>query len=487
MVPLFIDSFGKDGYGVIILLGTILSFSILAEFGINAGLVRYLTKCSAIDDHESFNEYFNTGLVIYIGIWIILALSLYIFSPALARLFEVPLIYFDEMVLLLRTFGIITLFSSFTIPLFGSIASSYNRYDLKNYRETIIGTLSVLTIILAVEVFNIDIIQWAIITIAFQLVTFITICTIGFKLAPHLKITPRYFRKKKLKDMLSFGLITFIGGWSRKMKINADPLILSNFFGPVVIPVYRAGVSMPSHTRPLIAALSGQIHAVSTNLFTKGEFKKFNKVFETGTKFTLLMAVPMLLIFLFYAEEILIVWLGDSLSNKDIAIAANCMRAMAFIDFCFYMEGSSYAVLYAMNKLKFMTFTDLLLGVTNIVSSILLVQYSALGIFGVLVPTMVLECLARPLYLYYTAGMMGFPKEKIFNKIYLPILLVLIANALFILLLKTLIAPDNLFYLLTNGFLLGVFWVISTWILGLNSSDKKDVVETLKLQRFVKS
>lgn len=480
LIPIFIDEFGKDGYGIVILISSILSFSVLFEFGIRSGLVRFLAKCQASEDHQNFNEYFNTAIVIYLTIWVVLACVLIATAPFICIQFGIPEKYNEISILLLRTFGVITIFWSFVTPIFSAVTSAFNRYDITNYRQSILGTVSIVTIILAVKYLKIGIVGWAVLTAFFDFVTVCSIIFITFKLAPFLKMSATYYRRSKLSDMLGFGFISFIGWWSRKMKVDADPLILSSIFGPSVIPVYRAGVSMPSHTRPLIAALSGQIHTISTTLYAKGDLKRFNKVFETGTKYTLLMGVPMLVGFLFFSDDILSLWLGTRFTENELAVAAMCMQGMAIIDFCFYLEGSSYAVLYGMNKLKFMTFTDIGLGIINITSSILLVKYSSLGVPAVLLPTIMLEGVARPLYLYYTAGVMGYTKTHILPRIYTPVLIALLVTSLAGWLAEELLPSISLTNLLLKGFLVAVCCVGAMWFIGLNNVDRQEIFYTLK-------
>jgi O-antigen/teichoic acid export membrane protein len=483
LVPIFIDELGKDGYGIIILLGTIISFSVLFEFGVRSGLVRFLAKSYARKEFHEFNVFLNTSFVIYVGVWVILSLLLFFFAPVLVETFNVSSAQRELTITLLRTFGIITMFWSFTSPIFSAVTSALNRYDVTNYRQSVLGMVSIVTIILAVKYLKVGIIGWAVLTIFFDAITSISIIVIAFRLVPQIRFSFHFFRKKELYEMLGFGFISFIGGWSRKMKIDADPLILSSFFSPAAIPVYRSGVSMPGHTRPLIAALSGQIHTVSTAVYSKGDTVRFNKVFETGTKYTLLMGIPMLLIFLFFAEDILTLWLGSRLTTEELYSARLCMQGMALIDFCFYLEGSAYAILYGMNKLKFMTFTDIFLGIINIGASIVLVKYSTLGIPSVLIPTIVLEGIARPLYLYYTAGVMGYDKALILPRIYIPSFLVLAVTGLSAWGIKLASPQISLFTLLAGAFLLGLVWLASTWLLGFTPQDRKDILHILKFSK----
>lgn len=483
LVPVFIDELGKEGYGIIILIGSITSLSVLFEFGIRAGLVRFLSHSNSLGRYDDFNKYINTSLVVYFTLWIALSNLLIICAPFIVDLFSVSDGQKSLAVLLLRTFSVLVLLVSFISPIFSAVSSALNRYDVTNYRQSFMSTFSIAVIIIAVKYFDVGIMGWAVLTIFFDVITTSLIVTIAYKLTPYLKLSINLFDFSKLREMIKFGIITFIGNWSRKMKIDADPLIISNYFSPIAIPIYRAGVSMPSHTRPLIAALSGQIHTVSTAFYATGDKARFEKVFETGTKFTLLMGIPAMVLFLFFSENILLLWLGDRFTPEELQSASLCMKGMALIDFCFYLEGSSYAILYGMNKLKFMTFTDIGLGVINIVSSVLLIKYSGWGIPSVLLPTIVIEGTVRPMYLFYTAGIMGYAKRNIMPKIYSPVFIVLLVTIGVAFGSSKIIPDDSILSLIGVGVLVGLVWVGSTWFFGLSKNDKSDVLQTLKLKK----
>ncbi|MBX9697303.1 MAG: oligosaccharide flippase family protein, partial [Alphaproteobacteria bacterium] len=336
LVPLFVQHMGKDAYGLIILLTTILSFAVLADIGIRAGVTRYMTRAISLEDHKEFNKVLNTGIVIYISIWFLLSIALLLGTNGLITLFNVPKVFESDCRLLLRTYGVISLFWSFTTPLFGAVSSATNRYDLSNYRELIIGTLSMVVLVLAIHFFDIGIIGWALITILTQIVTAITMIRVAFYLAPFMKISIRFFDFSKVKELLQFGGITFIGGWSRRMKIDADPLLISSVMGPSFISLYRSGVALSSHSRVLLASFTGQINSVSTNLHARGDHDRLVQLFERGTRLTLLMGVPVLTLFMVFSNEFIDLWLGTTFSSHERLDITRCCQGMALVDFCFY-------------------------------------------------------------------------------------------------------------------------------------------------------
>lgn len=484
IIPVFISELGVDGYGLIIVLTSILSFSVLADFGIRASLVRYLVISRDKDNHLESNEYINTGFALYIMIFIILGTLLYIIAPWLSDKMNVSDNLNLTFINLLRTYGIISIFISFTMPVFSAINASNNRYDIVNYRQSIIGTVSSIVLLIAVKYFQVGINGWAIISVFFSILTGGSIAYQGFKQAPYLKFHPQFINVKKILLIFKFGGIVTIGGWSRMMKIEADPLIIASLSGVSNASIYRSGVTLPSHTRPLIAAFAGQLHTITTEAHKDDNEIKLHLLFEKGSHYTLLMGSIMMLFFLFFSDIIINVWLGNVLSKNEIIQVVLCVKAMAIVDFCFYIEGSSYSILYAKNHLKFMTLTDLCLGVLNLLSSFLLFKYSDIGVVAVIIPTIIIEGSVRPFYLYYTAKVIKYKLCLVWPKILRPSISIMLIICFFTIgtsQIVNYIAPSFWIGLI---FQLSVFFIsslLALYNIGFSSDDRIYIKNKLNL------
>jgi O-antigen/teichoic acid export membrane protein len=473
IIPTFLHNLGKDAYGLIIVISSILAFSVFADLGIRASLVRYMVVSINKKNDRELNEYLNTASAMYFIISFILCTALYLSAGSLCNVFNVSLKYKETTILLLRTYGIASIFLSFVTPIFTAVTASQNRYDIANYRDTISGVLTSVALLVAVKYFHAGIVGWAIITITFQFLTTLSIIYIAFKLLPTIKFGIQYVNKSLVSPIIKFGSVVAIGGWSRMMKIDADPLILSSVYTPAEVALYRSGVSLPSQTRPLIAALCGQLYTVSTGVYAQDDNKKFKLLFEKGSKFTLLMGACSLLIFLILGPDFIHIWLKKSLQPQDFGKVILCMQAMALVDFCFYIEGSSYSILYAMNKLKFMTFTDIFLGLINISCSYFLAKYSHWGAPAVLLPTIFFEGLARPFYLFYTSKKINYLPGDVFRKILLPCFSVIGICLLFVLPISHYVCVYNdIINFIIKTALFGLVLLPSVWFIGLSKDDK---------------
>ncbi|GAB3170374.1 lipopolysaccharide biosynthesis protein [Telluribacter humicola] len=482
-VPLFLNTLGKEGYGFVILLSVVISLSALLEFGIRAGLVRYYTKSLVNKAYDEFNRYMSTALVMYFLVWLTIALVLLAAGDRLLiETFNISAEYQDDVMDLILFYILPIVYINFTIPILGAVLSSLHRFDIVNYRDLVVTILTFPAYYIALVTLDTGVWGWVWVSLGLQLLHLVILLFVVKRLVPSTAINLRGLRSSYFKDIFSFGVITFIGSMSRRMKIDADPLLISAFSAPAAVSLYRSGVSMPGHTRPIISSFSGQIYTFATAVHERGETEKLNRLFDKGTKYTLLLGVVMLCFFLFLSDAIVYVWLHNSLSPADLELVSLCMKGMAIIDFCFYLEGTSYSILYGINRLKKMAYTDFFLGLLNIASTALLLYYSGGFIPLALLPTIILEAIARPIYLYYTAGVIGYSRKGVWTNIYLPVSLCLgtCAGTMY---LFFLIAPgnDSTYWtvLLTGTALLVVVWTISCYLLAFNQNEKREVQKAL--------
>src|SRR4030042_161008 len=304
LVPIFINKLGKEGYGIAVLLGVIVSLSLAFDLGIRTALSRQLSEQVALKDHQRFNQLFCTGLVIYRTIVFCLAVLCYMFATFLSRAFNIsPQLEF-EAVTLIRWYGSITIFLSFIDPVFGAVLASNNRYDLSNYVASGIGILRSIVMIAVLLVTDTALYGWASVMLFSQILNLLVIRFVAYKVWPALKIQFRYLDTSSLRTLFGMGSSLFAIRLTHLLSIRSDPIVLTTFLGPVAVALYRPAVALCSFARPIVNSLSEQLHPVATAYHTVGKTEDLHKVLVLGTKYTLLMGIPVCIVLGFFAEPI---------------------------------------------------------------------------------------------------------------------------------------------------------------------------------------
>lgn len=478
VIPVLIKLIGKEDYGVVLLIMSIIGYTELFDAGLKMALVRNLTAES--HDEHSQSEIFVAALA---GSFVYFFIS--------AAFLSCAIFFFGVKLGLPATevhggylYGFTFLFLLINIlnPIFSALIISKNRLDLVNYRSATFTIIGLGLTIAMVWITGWSYRAWMLATLISKIIEFLVIFRISFIFFPNLRLDPSLFSQRKLRSLLSFGWKILIVKWNRKMKFDSDPIAISFFMGPAALALYRPGVALVQSIRPLVTSLSAQLYVTASTAEKNKDRKTMRKIFLTGSKLTFLVFLPVFFV-LFYSGEFLIdLWLGNSFSSSEIKQIYQVMLGWLFIDLFFYLEGSSYSVLFGINKLDFMIKTDFLISIANITFSVLLLKYSDFGILSVLIPGLMIELFARVGFFMYTARQIDIsmksclkdyliPLLMVFGMIFIPLSLVQAQQIAFM-------AGILILFLLT-----GLIYPFLAWKLGLSPEER--ILISQNLQKYL--
>jgi hypothetical protein len=120
------------------------------------------------------------------------------------------------------------------------------------------------------------------------------------------------------------------------------------------------------------------------------------------------------------------------------------------------------------------------LGVINVLASIYFVGYTSLGIVGVIVPTVVLGALRRPVIAVYTAWACGTSGRRYFTESYArPMIMVGLLGASAAVA-RLLIVPQSLLSVAACVVGVGILWVPLCWWIGFNRMDRASFLDLFR-------
>ena len=435
LVPLLLNSFGKEVYSLIAIVIAITGIFGLFDLGFKIGLQRFLTEQSSNKDFENFNRIFSFGILFYSLLSLIFLILLYVLTDLLFNLLDIDLEYYNLFQFTIKIYGSSTILYSFLIPVFSSVCTSQNRFDLLNFREFFIGNSSLILQIILLHFNQINYKIWVLILVIFQIISLLTTIYMAKKTVPSLRFNYS-FSINDVKKIFQFSLYTTLGGISRKLKFEADPIFITKFSGLDFLALFKIGITIPNNVRPIINSLTTQLTAISTKLSVEKNHEKLKNLLILGTKYSLMISLIYFIYVIGFGQQLINIWLSDTLSPHDYLLIYKILLFSSFIEVAFYLEGSSYSILFGMNKIKFMTKLDFVLAVLNIICSFLLIQIFKELIWIVLVPTAIIEFLIRPYFLYYTANQLNLNFGKVIFETYLPNIKICALPVLFVITLK---------------------------------------------------
>lgn len=476
LVPFLLFHIGIEGYGLIALTWALISFSIFADFGISTSLSRNLSEQIARKNTLRFNEFLSSGLIISLIIGLTLALTSILFASHLSDLFNVSIAGKPRAIFLIHYFAGPVIFISFINPIFASILSSNNRFDLINAIDTGTSILRGLSILLVLSLTDTGIYGWVCVSLASRLISLTLLYMASRRVWHGFHIHLRYIKIDALKNLFSTGRYIFLQqiSWFFKFKIN--PIILSVFLGPAAAALYKPVENISTTIMPVISTLAAQLFPLTTGYHITGNSDKIKAVLFRGTKYTLLLAIPICVMLGVFSQPIIKIWLGKSIGQQYLITSA-MLFFMAIADLFFYAGGTQGTVLLGMNRLKFASIMSMIFTILNFIAAIFLVGYTSIGIIGVIIPSVFTGAFSRIIMSIHVARQCGLPLKQYFMESYLRPFIVFFILCATAVVLRTLVAPETLFALIFCIFCITLIWIIFSWVIGFDYSDKKEFID----------
>lgn len=371
IVPILILFLGKIEYGVWITIFSIVNWIFTFDLGIGQGLRNKLTEALSVNDLEKASQIISTSYV-FISLFSLLILILGIFFIYFAN-FQELLNYKAKSNSFLQNFVFLSLF--FTIINF--VISLYKKLFLAVHKSFVIELVNVFfqTFYLVVTLiwlhYNLEKSLISLVFI-FGVINFIVslIATfVFFKIQEKVLFS---FKKVSLKEgrlLLGLGGKFFIINCSLIVILSTDNIIISNLLGPTFVTDYFTVQKIFQ----FLIILFTIVLSSSWGLYSEAIIKKdYNWIRQNLKKMNFFLIGILILgvIFFYFIEEILNIWIGKDLIEIPKGLAF-CNMIYTFI-FCF--TNIYMFFINASNKINIQMYLYVFAAIINIPLSIFFVK-----------------------------------------------------------------------------------------------------------------
>ena len=294
-----------------------------------------------------------------------------------------------------------------------------------------------------------------------------------------LKEKPRlyYFDRKKLIEIVSFGVAILLQAVVNQVNNNVDTMILGAFvINKAAITMYSSALAIYAVYNSLISVVSNFFLPQATRLIenkASGE-EITNFVIKPG-RFQAILAVACILGFALFGRNFITVWIGEKYMD------AYWVTLMLLIPVTVpLVENTMLSVLDASLKRIYRSVTLVIMAAANVVVSILLVF--VLGFWGVAVGTVLSLIIGHGFMMnIYYAKEFGLQIGRMFFSVFKGILPAGLLAALVCLPLALLLSNSLLFFILKCVCFM-LFYGIFLLLFGLNAEEKKTVFKMLHIK-----
>ena len=244
---------------------------------------------------------------------------------------------------------------------------------------------------------------------------------------PWLRVSLSRVDMSQLRALGHLGGHMYVLQLTRMLAFQADPIVLTTFLGPAAAGIYRAGTRLTEASRPLITSISDQLLPLTTGSFVRRDTDDLQALLLRGTRLTFLFGLLVCSTILVVAPPLGQLWLGASLGPMT-GVAVQVITLCALAELVEYASAAQWPVLLGMKRLRFLLAVQVPTSILNLGLSCYLVGFTEVGIPGVVLATLAVGLIRRPLLCWYTARLCGLSLGRYFRESYLRPLVVLVVT-----------------------------------------------------------
>jgi len=397
MMPFIIHSIGDKWYGLWVLVGSLMGYYMVVDFGLLAATQRYLARY--LHDIDDLNKVINTSF------GVLCLLSLVAASLIAVFMYLAPYLVSDASVVSTMRWLILILGAKtvITLPLmvFNGMLSAKLRFDIASYIEIIKNILRSILIVIYL-VFDYGIILLDLINFVSEICAFIAISVCAYKIYPEANYGRKYFDKQFAKELFKFGKFSFLIETSNLLKHKIDDFVIAKILGLSFVTTYAIAFSLFNYAGQLVSNLLGGVMTVFSQNEKQGSAvlkRNFLLFAEVCIVLVTFLSVFMLLV----GEEFIILWMGEKYQKSfDILIVFIATMLVG---------GAARAttpLFYATAKHKKIAYWNIYEGILNLCFSIYLTL--SYGLIGVALGTFFSSILFRILEVNYACSIVNLSK-----------------------------------------------------------------------------
>jgi O-antigen/teichoic acid export membrane protein len=401
VTPLLIHALGAEQFGLYAIVSSLTAYYGILDFGVGAGLVRYLTFYSERGEANAVKQVLTFGFLFYLILGIGLLPFVIWGAPFFPRLMHLQGPRFREAELL-----IVIMYISFILSSMAGLVTarlvSLHRMDIVSggslFAQIVYGAVLVLFVRRFPNLYFVIAAGFG------QLgVSTLVACVMAKRLSSGFFCNPARIRPAFMRSLFRFGAWSQVCNLSAVINLEGDKLVLGNFLGVAEVVPYQVGNSAALLTRLLPVQFLTALLPDMTAAVSRGMTLAEKQVIYTDNTRRLMIVTLFVTGFLIAMADLFIsVWIGRSLP-----LAATAAIALAISYSVNNLTGIGTVFMKAEGRPEYEAYYAVLSAGTNIVLTIILTR--KYGFYGVVGGTIIGNCIGSLFFIVLFHRVTRFP------------------------------------------------------------------------------
>lgn len=314
IVPIIIKFIGVEGYGVWIMIQTLLTYSSVMDMGLSPAITKYTAEYDGHNDHDKIIQIFNTLFIVYLFLCIVLFFAVFACKGLIVDTLIRPINIPKETVSFALMIAMLVFVCNMAFSVYPSFLNGLQRMDVTNKIDSVSSIIKFAASILLLY-FGGGIKGLALAGGVSCIITIIMYVYSCRRIAPYLTFNPFLFNFKTLKEIWGFSIYGAMNNVVAMIHLQLDKLIINYFLGVNSLAFYDIAHRLVFFLWGLCGSFVVPIMPAISNIHASGGIEKSREVFQTIFKYTSLIICPLFLFVSIFADTLIIAWLGNGYEN----------------------------------------------------------------------------------------------------------------------------------------------------------------------------
>lgn len=309
------DELGQVQLGIWDLCWSIVAYFKLVKVGIVSSINPFVAKFRAVGDDANINVSASsvTAVLLVMSISVIVltlitaSLLPYFYSAQLNQ-------YCDEGQIIIMFLGT-SLAAEISQSVFGGVLTGCHRWDILNGINAGVRLFTMASMIICL-ILKGGLIQLAGIEMTGEIIGFIVKMIAAKKVYRPLKIRISMIRIQRIKEMMKFGLKTFVPGIGQLISNQTIRLMLVWHMGPALLAVFVRPASLMAHMTTFITRYAFVFTPTTSSIISQGDREGLQKLAIQASRYGAFLTLPLVSTVAIFGGPIIYVWMGAGYENQ---------------------------------------------------------------------------------------------------------------------------------------------------------------------------
>lgn len=309
-VPLLLKFLGENEYGLYQLMGSLIAYFSIMDFGLSASVVRFYSKYLALNDKKNMENVLGVSKRIYNVMTILMVIIAFVFFLNIANIFGDSLSVYEIgeskriFVLLIINIGI-----TLSTNIYTSVITAHERFvflKLLSILQVVIQPILVVALITAQPyAFSVAFVQTAINLIAG------VIKIIYAKKKLKMKIKYHLYDKQLVNNLLRLSISVFVVSIVDQVFWKSNQFILGIISGTSAVALYSIAAQIYMNYMPISGTIQGIfLPHISKIVTLKRDDKELSHLFIKIGRIQFILLALVLGGFIVFGKEFISMWAG---------------------------------------------------------------------------------------------------------------------------------------------------------------------------------